>query len=160
MKRPDAARWAPPGLDTSGERRVFRWGMFLSLLVSFLFFPRYFFALNELYSGIGQNRRLIPGAVMEPFGSVLDCVLCGFLVTALVMAGFLLRHYAYHWQGSRSIYLMRRLPDRWELHRRCLAQPLFFMALCVLAALALLLLYYILYVTLTPAECLPPELWR
>ncbi len=32
--------------------------------------------------------------------------------------------YYSHYQNSQSVYLMRRLPDKWEYHRRCLTLPL------------------------------------
>lgn len=67
---------------------------------------------------------LRPGAVMEDFAQLLDWMLLGFAVTAVCMAALAVWHYASHFQGSRSIYTMRRLPQRWELARRCLTLPL------------------------------------
>lgn len=55
-----------------------------------------------------------------------------FPLTLVVLAALLLipcNYYAF-WRGAKSIYLMRRLPDRWELARRCLAIPLLTVAWC------------------------------
>ena len=65
------------------------------------------------------------------------------------------RYYHYHTEGSMSVYTMRRLPNKWEYHRRCWKQP-------ILSAIAELLFYAILiglcwftWRTETPAACLP-----
>lgn len=63
---------------------------------------------------------------------------------------------SFRW-GSRSDHLMGRLPDRWELARRSFRLPLV-LALVTLGVMALLLvLFYALYLVLTPAECLQPD---
>ena len=63
---------------------------------------------------------------------------------------------SFRW-GSRSDHLMGRLPDRWELARRSFRLPLV-LALVTLGVMALLLvLFYALYLALTPAECLQPD---
>ncbi len=60
-------------------------------------------------------------------------------------------------RGSRSDYLMRRLPNRWELARRSYALPLL-LILATLVTMALLLaIYYAVYLALTPPECLQPD---
>ena len=60
-------------------------------------------------------------------------------------------------RGSRSDYLMRRLPNRWELARRSYALPLL-LILATLGTMALLLaIYYAVYLALTPPECLQPD---
>lgn len=72
---------------------------------------------------------------------------------AVVLAAY---NYGKLWRGSKPVYLMARLPDRWELHRRCLGVPLgLLLAALVLAAL-LLLVYYGVYRLLTPAQWLRP----
>ena len=63
--------------------------------------------------------------------------------------------YDYHKKSTKSIYLMRRLPDKWELHRRCWGRPVIHCILSLLAVAAMTLVYFLLYLTLTPWECLP-----
>lgn len=82
-----------------------------------------------------------------------------FLIFALSMAGFIIYHYLSHYQGSKSIYLMRRLPDRWELHHRCLTLPLTGALIYLGCALFLLLVYFCIYLIVTPAQCLIPGQW-
>lgn len=56
-------------------------------------------------------------------------------------------------QGSRMWYTFRRLPDRWEVHRRCLGIPA--LVLLAVAALCLLLtgIYFLIYCNVLPAAC-------
>lgn len=88
-----------------------------------------------------------------------------FPLTLVVLAALLLipcNYYAF-WRGAKSIYLMRRLPDRWELARRCLAIPLFTVACALLLVVILLPAFYGIYLHLTPEDALRPgqldKLW-
>ena len=97
---------------------------------------------------------------MPPFSLLLGPSLYGFWVSALAMVPLAGYFWALHTRLSHSVYLMRRLPDRWELARRCLALPvlaaLFFLGL----SLALWLLDFAIYWTLTPDRFLPSSLWE
>ncbi len=156
----DLSRCAPPGLDLRAETCLFGGCMALSTLFSLSFLVRFFEERDRLYRSSGSERTLLPDAVMPDFADVLDGALIGFAVLALCMAAFVAVHYAYHHQGSKSIYLMRRLPDRWERHRRCWTLPLLGIAACLLAAFVLLLIYYAIYMLATPEVCLTPGQWR
>lgn len=101
-----------------------------------------------------------PGAVMAPFYQVLDNSLLCFGLLALCMIPLAAWHYWYHYQGSRSIYLMRRLPDRRELLRRCLALPLLGVAACAVCSAVQLLIFYAVYIYSTPPQYLQPGQWR
>jgi uncharacterized membrane protein YqhA len=84
----------------------------------------------------------------------------GFLILALCMLALIVYHYAYHYQGSKSIYLMKRLPNRWEMHRRCITLPLLAALICLIAAIAFLLIYFGIYMVFTPKECLTLGQWQ
>lgn len=157
MKKPDFNRYVPPGVNGNREAKIFFTGLAVAALFSLFFFAHYTLAARELYVST-ESAVLKPGAVMAPFSALMQRVLLGFPVVALATAALVGVHYASHWQGgSRSIYLMRRLPDRWELPRRCLTLPLAGVVLCLLTAAALCLLYFWFYCIVTPAGCLPPE---
>ena len=84
----------------------------------------------------------------------------GALAAAILfMLGFIVYFYFYHRQESRSIYLMRRLPDRWELHRRCLTAPLAGIVFYAAATFTLILITFAIYMWATPAECLTAGQW-
>ena len=158
MKRRCERALTPPGISFAAERRWFAAGLVLAALWSLRFVPGYLRALGALYETdrLTGERSLLEGAVMPPFAEVLGSALAGFPVLALAMVFVAVLHYQSHVRGSRSILLMRRLPDRWELHRRCLAAPLLGLLAAAAAALALWLLYFAVYRLATPQECLLP----
>lgn len=153
-------KYAPAGINLKRERRFFTTGMICSLLFSTAFLLRYSSAYSALYDWVGVKRVLRPGSIMEDFNVLLDSALIGFFVLALCMLALIIYHYIYHRQGSKSIYLMKRLPNPWELHRRCLTLPLLAALLCLAAAAALLFIYYGVYMAFTPKECLMPGQWQ
>lgn len=156
----DLSRWAPPGLRWQTERNVFLGVGAGAVLYSFGFLLRYTEARALLYTQESGVSLLRAGAVMEDFAPLLDRALLGFAVQALCMVVFGVYHYVYHNQGSKSMYLMRRLPNRWELHRRCLTLPLLGILASVVLALLLLVLYYEIYMRCTPEQCLTPGQWQ
>lgn len=146
---------------------------YLALLVLFLFISAYHYgnmlslALSQVHV-FGQPDVVDPGSRMIDFADLVGIqgavsnffsypALFPFLLllgAAVVLAvvnrlSFL--------RGSRSDYLMRRLPNRWELARRSYALPLL-LILATLVTMALLLaIYYAVYLALTPPECLQPD---
>lgn len=58
----------------------------------------------------------------EFFPMIRNCfdVTIWYIVAMLGMSAY---NYLYHYGSYKSIYLMRRLPNSWEFHRRCLCIP-------------------------------------
>ncbi len=149
-------RNAPPGIDLKQEFRVFFIGNLCSVAVSFFaFLDRYLDERRQLFTYVNGVRQQIDGAIMVPFRSLINFCFTVFFFVACFMLGYIIYHYAYYRQGSMSLYLMKRLPKRSELHRRAFTVP----CLAVLAtfgiALAAILFYYIIYFLATPKACLP-----
>lgn len=104
---------------------------------------------------VSGGRVLDTSRTMAPFFSLLTNCDVGFNLILAAMPVLALFHYQYHWWGSKSIYLMRRLPSGWELHKRCLAVP-FAGAVASMALLGLMCgVFYLIYILCTPAQCLP-----
>lgn len=147
-------RMVPPGYPVKTERLFWRNGMVLAFLWSLGYFLRLNNAVSELYQFIPPDEKvLIPGAVMPCFMDILGSALVPFLLLALCMLGFVVSHYAYHWQGAKSVYLMRRLPDRGLWHKRCLTLPILLALAALLLCAVLAVLYFIIYLAYTPASC-------
>lgn len=154
--RVDWKRHAPLGLDGELEVKYIAIGLgFSALWAQFGFMKRFIDALDLLYYSDVYPKRVYDGAVMEDFFVLMggsERMFCVLAVCMLVLAAY---HYWYHRQGAMTVYLMRRLPDRWEYHRRCLTIP----AATVLASLALMgligMICYGIYISWTPAQCLP-----
>lgn len=158
MKR-NFDRLVPPGTDWRKEGRLILWGLLLSFLFSLGFFADFLSERRALFVWNGLENVLRKDALMPDFVRMLGGALSGFPVLAVSMLGLAAGHYAAHYQGSKSIYLMRRLPSRWELHRRCLTLPAAGLLLALLTASLLLALYYGVYMAFTPAPCLTPDQW-
>ena len=147
---------APLGIDVTTEFGLYIFGVVMATLLSaFCFFVDYSYALNELYTYRGNKRVLIEGAIMQDFNVMIDelgtvsTLVC--VVTLLVTVG----HYMYHYQGSKMMYLMKRLPDKWDVHRRCWTLPVTGAVLMVVWAFVLKMLFYAVYMFCTPSQCLP-----
>ncbi len=84
----------------------------------------------------------------------------GFFAVAAVLLLRLLLHYTYHYQGSKSIYLMRRLPDKGLMHRKAITLPIAEAVLTLLIALLIFTIYVLIYRYATPSEALPLDAWR
>ncbi len=154
-KRIDWNRHLPLGMD--GERVKNRMSLMLGVGIgASLYCPlRYFSARASLFRYINGVYERKPHGKMVPFEELLSG---SFLIMAIAAVGFLLAiavFYLYHYQGSRGIYTMRRLPSRWELWRRCLTVPVLFLLLSILSTAVLIGLYYLLWRFATPPDALP-----
>lgn len=152
-------RYGPPGVDIRRESLRTAQGLLGAAFLSLRFLPVYWNSRAALYTVHNGVRVLDEGVVMPTFREIFSWSFLGFWIFFAAMAAVAVLHVVYHYQGgSRPVYLMRRLPDRWEYWRRCLALPAAG-ALCALAAMALLLgAYLAIYLLCTPAQCLP-EPW-
>lgn len=161
MKRIDWDALAPLGLGGRLTAKKIRGGLIASAIFAcFSYWAWLDQYLRQLYQGSGIVRKLRPGAVMTPFYQTLDSTsLLGYAMVALFMLPLAAWHYLYHYQDSRSIYLMRRLPDRWELWRRCLALPLLGLAACGVLSAIHVPVAYAIYRFATPAQCLQGGQW-
>ncbi len=154
------SNYLPAGWDWDNLRFGLGLGHLASTVPLVSFLTRYGEAKDSLYEHYLVNgkwiKELVPSRVMPAFSRlVLGFPLLGFWVFFLCMALQVARHYRYHTQGAMSIYLMKRLPDRWELHRRCWTVPVL-ASLGELALMGLMVfLCWLLYRYATPEGCLP-----
>ena len=159
--QPDLDRYIPAGL--SWQKEAGKIGLWLGLCAAFGFFVfvlQYLPVRNDLMEWKDGQQYLIYGAVMCDFAECMDCVLWMFPVVAVACIAQAWGYYQYHREGSMSIYLMRRLPNRWELHRRCLVFPFAGLVLCVVSAFLTVVLCYVYYMIATPESCLTPGQWQ
>lgn len=159
MKKPDLSRYAPLGINVRSEWQGYVAGLAVAVVYSMIYLLRYFNARENLYEWTLKGRELIEGAVMPDFAELMDGTLLVFLAIALTMMGLAIYHYIYHRLDTKSYYVMRRLPSRWELHLRCLTLPMIGLLICGAAALIMTLIYYWIYMGCTPEECLMPGQW-
>ena len=157
MMRIDLSRYAPPGTNIEKEIKNLCVGLAAATCCAVLVYGvRLRTAYDNLFDKIGRDRVLRTGAIMLPFDAILlYALLLFYLVAFYSLASAVLHHISYYTGGSKSIYLMRRLPQRWELLRRDITLPLLGASISLLSALLLKLLFWGLYYWITPTQCLP-----
>ena len=161
MKTFDPKRHLPVGWEWENTKTGLIWGHILSGLSLFSFLRRYSLALDSLYTQVWATsgtyiRKLDPTRTIAPFSELTrGTPLFGLWIFLAVMPILVWRYYRFHTQDAMSVYTMRRLPDRWEYHRRCWTQP-------ILSAMAELLLYalltalcWLVWYFATPVPCRP-----
>ena len=147
----------PPGVDPLRELGYsLLWFVLFVLFGAVLVFViRYTQARGLLYTTVLGRRVLYTGAQIAPLEELLRGVFLpalGYAVICLVQIGV---NYASFYRGAKSVYLMRRVPDRWELPRRCAAIPLLALAAGLLLTAGCVLLCDLIYFKATPPQCIP-----
>lgn len=160
-RRKELSYHAPAGMGIKEEKNIFIIAMAASIMASLsIFSTRYMDCYEGLYWKNGAERTIIPEAIMPDFVEILGESFIGFKIVVALMIAAVVTHYAYHFEESKSIYTMRRLPSVWELHRRCLTLPVCGIIISLVTALALLLIYYDVYMAVTPEICITPGQWQ
>ncbi len=150
----------PVGFKKESEIWIFSSALAVGICRALLFFQVYYIEYNRLFEIEFDKKTLIPNAKMTDFYLIIDGVFDGFIIAAFIFIFLACYHYIYHGRDSKSIYTMKRLPNKYELHIRCLTVPLIGIVLCAVLSAALLVLFYHYYMSNTPAECLFPDQWE
>ncbi len=150
----------PVGFNLKSEIWIFASALAVGICRALLFFQVYLNEYNRLFEIEFDKRVLITGRKMSDLYEITDGVFDGFIIAIFIFVFLACYHYIYHGRDSKSIYTMKRLPNKYELHRRCLAAPLIGITLCIILSLTFLLIFYHYYMTKTPAECLFPDQWE
>lgn len=111
----------PVGIEFAPFFQIYLFFLVLAVGMSTQFFYEFEFILIEQQEILKHEKVLLQ---TEYFGRLTTHALTLFplvYVWCLCMIGFC---YGHHFIGSHSIYVMRRLPDRWELLRRVVTVPL------------------------------------
>ncbi len=149
----------PPGFPQQQERGLFILALVLAEGFSLGCLLRFWDARQSCYARWGSRLILRSDAMMPPFFELVGGAMTGFVAAAVCMAALALWHWHYYYEGSRSIDLMRRLPQRGLLLRQVLTAPLVLAAVVLLAGLATLALYALIYRVFSPPLCIPPRPW-
>jgi len=153
----------PPGYPFDKVWSAYWLGYITSAVWSLMFLVKYSEARSNLYMAEAGSK-LIPGAVMPDFEKLIGASFYGFLIFAAACILFSYSFYRYFHKDSKSIYLMKRLPSRYELLSRCVTVPAAGALLSLASALIFLAVYFAIYMLATPQECLTPgqfeKLWR
>lgn len=156
MKMINLSKFAPPGTIIKEEVRRLGLGLAAATCIAVLIYGVSLrSAYDFLFDRVGGDRVLQPDAMMLPFDILLGQSLSFFYIVALCSLFAVVFHHLSYYIESKSIYLMRRLPQRWELLRRDFTLPLIGALISLLAAFLLKLVFLAAYYIVTPAQCLP-----
>lgn len=126
----------------------------LALLASAALSMRFLFQYSDCYYGLED------GSAMKSFSELMYGKMNWFSILSLIMILVIVMNYLSFFRGSRSIYLMRRLSNPWELHRRCILLPAVGIVISQVTRLILILFYFAIYMLVTPDGYLPPDSWQ
>lgn len=155
------SRLFPMGWPWQNEIMLTAAALGLSALTAMgLFLSRLTPALNALYERTFQDELvLVPGRLVPPYPQIFGNALLGFGLVALCLILLPIGHFLWHRWGARSDYLMRRLPRRQELAKRCITGSALLLVITVLMGLVMFGLLFLWYQAATPAGHLPPDVW-
>lgn len=149
----------PPNMAAQQVKSWITGGLTLELLGSLTAFALHYCGdYNRLFVYRNGHRVLRNDTVVlvEEFyhyAAPMVWITVGLVLLALALAAVL---YSSYYQGSRSIYLMRRLPDgRETLRRQVWCVPLRTAALLLAAGLLAIGAAWLMWRYMTPAQCLP-----
>ncbi len=158
------SRIIPVGMNSSAVKAVCVCSLLLSAAVSALmFFTAYCREYRSLLLVSEYGTVVNENAVMSEFGVLREDIFFGYDIFAIGLVLFAAYSFIYHFIGSKSIYTMRRLKKPAELAVRCLAVPFVFIAVSAISVFVLNFIYFGVYISVTPAECLLASantMWR
>ena len=146
MKKNFLSHLAPPG--TRAKRELF-WiiaGICASALISLTFVYRY----HKNFLKCARLDSMGKASVMPHFSELLGNAFFGFIVMLILMAALVLLHYASLNGISKSIYVMKRLPQKTLALKYVCGMPVLGSALTIACAAAILLIYWLIYRFATP----------
>ena len=144
----------PPGSNVKTAKTVGILTLTLFILSSFVYLYNFLDAYEHLFYYAGESKFVHQGAKMPLFGElfrgrffIIYLALC--FAIAMSIANF--KSFTVF---SKSIYVMKRVPDKYELLRRCIGGPLLFLVCVLLIFLLFTVFYYLLYMHVPPRECI------
>lgn len=152
-------KYAPPGFNVKREVRLIITGYVLSILYSMSFLIKFFLEYRTLFRNEYGRYTDYPAGVMPSCAHLLEGVFMLFGVMIVFMAVLVLVHYLYYHTKSKSIYLMKRLSDKRELFRRNWSIPLFTVSVSLITIFILIVIYYLIYMSVAPKNCIWPNQW-
>jgi hypothetical protein len=149
MKKPDLTPYLPPGEEKLAKTwlQTVQACWFLIFIGEFVFLVRYFAARATF---LDQLRNFMMDAQMKSFATLASGTIWIMVITVLAQLIWIPLLYSTYYRGGKSIYLMRRLPHRWEKWKRTATLPLISTGGTALLSALLLGLDGLCYWALTP----------
>ena len=149
-------KYYPPGYDYAKE-----WGsIILCFVIGTIFSMALFFieltnVMNWLYDTVLGERTLMKGAIAQPFIELMEGQLVCFAPLFIFILIMMFYHYAYYYQGTKSIYVIRRLSSKKYVIKSCIEGTCAGVVIGLAGIWILWILYYLIYQLAIPSECMP-----
>ena len=152
---------SPPGIDVLKEVRLFIIGWIISFVFSlFDFLGKYVLEYSNLYAVIADETVLKTYVKMPYFRSLIRYSFYGYIILAFCAVCLMVFHYSQFFIGSKSIYLMKRLPKRSEIHIRTCTLPILAIFIIVISVFIIMMFYFAIYMIFTPKICIASGQWQ
>ncbi len=149
-------KYYPPGYDCVKEWiLIILWFIVCTILSFWLFVENLYQAKRSLYTYWYGERKLIEGAIVKPFVSLMEGYHIFFIPMFIFLLIMAVYHYIYYYQDTKSIYVMRRLSSKKYIIKSCIEGPLIVAVTGAAAILILCLLYFLIYILAIPSVCMP-----
>lgn len=137
----------PPGMKLGGPIGVIGVLLVFSTCWSTMVFRSNHWddVLATCYWGFENEYWLKERYEMPEFAPMLRGCFDILIFYALVMVIMVVFNYRYHYRESKSIYLMKRLPNQWELYKRCIGFPILGIICAGIVALMWIVGFYMYY---------------
>ncbi len=145
----------PVGMNANTEIFILISSFALSVCRALFFYLNYRSSYNYLFEFRDGQKILNEAKTMRDFCTITEGCFDGFVISLFIFIFMIFFHYGYHYKDSKSIYTMKRLPQKKELHIRCITLPSVSIMLCITLSVLLISLFYHHYMTMTPTECMP-----
>lgn len=144
--------FAPLGVNLNILKLFLIIGLIASILFSFSFVVNYSNWKKSVSSITDDD--IIDASLRSDCADLMDGSFTLFPVGIVGSLCFSIYHYAYLYQGSKSVYTLKRLPRKGEIIKRVFTLPVAAAIMFLVTGILLLLLYYGIYMLFTP------EGWR
>lgn len=148
-------RYMPLGLNMEKANFFFGACIFIGIGAHFVFHGKYMLKLNEITTGI-KGVTIDPALQMTPFWELQQHAYYGYIL-AILMTLLLQTYwnYQYYNKTTKSVYVMKRLPDRREYRRTIWIGPAVQALMIALIMVLQTLADLFLYAFMTPDLALP-----
>ncbi|MDO5331238.1 MAG: hypothetical protein Q4E99_01040 [Bacillota bacterium] len=142
---------APPGADIKETLYIFGAEITIMVLISFSALIRIF----DSYSVLDLKKDFFE-KMMPHFSEIVKESFVLIWVIVLFNIAFGVANYLSFSKVTKSIYVMKRIPDSKEMFRRSFALPFAGIVIAFIIAIILLIIYYLLYRFLPPIDKIYP----
>jgi len=155
-----AAHAAPPGFDLEKAKLFYLIGVGIAGLVMFVtFIMRWNEAYGDLFEYAREygGRVLREGALLPGFWYLIQTTEKSFWYLTAFILSAVVGNYSCYYKGSKSIYVMKRLPNRLEIHRRAWTLPGVAILVNLLVMFLVVLLCLAVYFLCSVPACIPEQ---